>query len=130
MDQGLGGAVAGGNGARGGAGKAPVDRVHLARYTLGNLELETEVLQLFVEQAPMTLASLGSAVTPRDWHAAAHTLKGSARAVGAWAVAECAERAERLTPGSDSREKAAAVAAVEAALAEVVAYIDKLEAVA
>ena len=32
----------------------------------------------------------------KDWIEAAHTLKGSARAVGAWAIAECAQAAEAL----------------------------------
>ena len=62
----------------------PIDHPHLARYTLGNRALEQEVLQLFADQAPQTLASLAAANSAKAWHAAAHTLKGSAMAVGAW----------------------------------------------
>ena len=36
------------------------------------------------------------ALADKDWKDLTHTLKGSARAVGAWRVAEAAERAEPL----------------------------------
>jgi HPt (histidine-containing phosphotransfer) domain-containing protein len=46
--------------------------------------------------APRYFAKMQSAANLKDWAEAAHTLKGSARAVGAWAVAECAQAAEAL----------------------------------
>lgn len=61
---------------------------------MGDATLEREILQLFVDQLPEILARLNGAETVTDWKMAAHTLKGSARAVGAWAVAECASMAE------------------------------------
>jgi HPt (histidine-containing phosphotransfer) domain-containing protein len=75
---------------------APIDWAHLARFTLDDKALEYEVLGLFAMDAPRYLAKLYAATDGRDWVEAAHTLKGSARAVGAWAVAECAEAAEKL----------------------------------
>ncbi len=74
----------------------PVDLVHLSRYTLGDLALEREVLRLFCTQSFLCLDQLRVAQSGKDWIDAAHSLKGSARAIGAWGVADCAERAERL----------------------------------
>lgn len=73
----------------------PVDLKHLRRYTLGDAALEREVLDLFFGQLPATLSALSNARTPQDWKVAAHTLKGSGRAVGAWRIARLAEQAER-----------------------------------
>ena len=75
-----------------------LDRNHLARYTLGDAALEREVLGLFVDQIPETLDALDRAEGDEGRVMAAHTLKGSARAVGAGrlaAVAEAVERAAR-----------------------------------
>ena len=74
---------------------APIDLKHLRRYTMGNIELEKEILELFLGQLPETIRSLREAASERDWHVAAHTLKGSGRAVGAWRVARLAEHAEK-----------------------------------
>ncbi|MEQ1718528.1 MAG: Hpt domain-containing protein [Hyphomicrobium sp.] len=73
----------------------PVDLKHLRRYTLGDASLEREVLDLFLGQLPQTIAALGAAASEKDWKMAAHTLKGSGRAVGAWRIARIAEQAER-----------------------------------
>ncbi|MDP1911467.1 MAG: Hpt domain-containing protein [Hyphomicrobium sp.] len=75
---------------------APVDLAHLSRYTLGDRGLELEILGLFVDQLPITIAALRESETEKDWGMAAHTLKGSARAVGAWSLATIAEEAERM----------------------------------
>ncbi|MGD9783300.1 MAG: Hpt domain-containing protein [Hyphomicrobiaceae bacterium] len=105
----------------------PIDHAHLDRYTLGNLELEREVLALFAGEAPRTLERIREAAAAQPpcaqaWQAACHTLKGSARAVGAWPLAEAAEAAERQTaPGVEEAE--APLRAIEAALAEVLAHI-------
>lgn len=74
----------------------PIDRAYLARFTLGNTALEHEVLQLFSDQLPIYLRSLTDAHTRKAWKEAAHTIKGSAFAVGAHRLARCAELAERL----------------------------------
>ena len=54
------------------------------------------MLRLFANDAPRYLAKVQSANSQREWAEAIHTLKGSARAVGAWAIAECAQAAEML----------------------------------
>jgi HPt (histidine-containing phosphotransfer) domain-containing protein len=68
----------------------PIDTEHLMRMTLGDDSLEQEVLAMFSAQAAGLVAAL--AALPADASALAHTLKGSARAIGAFAVADAAER--------------------------------------
>jgi HPt (histidine-containing phosphotransfer) domain-containing protein len=107
-------------------GLPPVDHAHLARYTFGNRALEVEVLQLFAAQAPDYLADLRAAQTEKAWRDAAHTLKGSARAVGALKVADCAERVEALRASTDAQAKSKAVAALSEALDEAREHIAAL----
>jgi HPt (histidine-containing phosphotransfer) domain-containing protein len=92
---------------------APIDWAHLSRFTMNDKALEREVLGLFAAEAPRYLARLQGATNRKDWIEAAHTLKGSARAVGAWAIAECAQAAEALQL-SAQREFAAATSGGEA----------------
>ncbi len=76
--------------------ETPIDWAHLSRFTLNDRALEQEVLGLFAMEAPRYLARMQGATDRKEWMEAAHTLKGSARAVGAWAIAECAQAAETL----------------------------------
>ena len=102
---------------------APIDREHLARMTLGERSLEREVLALFDRQADMLLGRMSKSV-PAVAAAAAHTLKGSARGVGAWRVASAAEAVELAAAGLAGEYKAtlgtirAAVDEAKAAIAE------------
>lgn len=82
----------------------PVDLVHLSRYTLGNRALEREILELFRTQSDIYLRRLESAETEKAWAEAAHTIKGSARGIGAWGIAAAAEVAEGLK-GADWAER-------------------------
>lgn len=70
----------------------PISLDQLRRMTLGDPDLEREVLAMFAGQAGRILSEL--ATLPADAAALAHTLKGSARAIGAQAVAETAEIVE------------------------------------
>jgi HPt (histidine-containing phosphotransfer) domain-containing protein len=79
----------------------PLDRGHLARQTLGDSDLEREVLSLFRRQSSIILARLIEAREAEERRAAAHTLKGSARALGAWRVAAAAEAVEAATTQPD-----------------------------
>ncbi len=103
-----------------------IDHEHLRRYTLGDPGLELEILGLFAEQLPITIGALEHATSDKDWGMAAHTLKGSARAVGAWPLAALAEDAERLTTNADSGRRAAILRRLEAAADEARAYIAAL----
>lgn len=106
---------------------APIDLDHLRRYTLGDRRLEHEVLWLFIEQAPVTLAALKCAATRKEWTAAAHTLKGSARAVGAWRLAKLAEQAEKSDGPADRPACETVLRGLDEATAEARAHIVALD---
>lgn len=76
----------------------PIDFEYLRRYTFGDERLEREVLELFCLHAPCLLAEMKAATTPTAWQQAAHSLKGSALAVGALSVARLSEEAEAAAP--------------------------------
>jgi HPt (histidine-containing phosphotransfer) domain-containing protein len=76
------------------ADRPPIDIAHLSGMTQGNRALQSQVLELFDRQAELLLARMQE-VTPAGVAGLAHTLAGSARAVGAWRVAEAAEALER-----------------------------------
>jgi len=77
------------------AASRPVDLVHLARQTMGDRDLEREVLALFVQQA-LSVRDRIAGAGEQERLALAHGLKGAARGVGAFAVADCAAGIERL----------------------------------
>jgi len=100
-----------------------IDEVHLGRMTLGDRSLEREVLEIFARQTTLTLKRLAGA-EPARAAAAAHTLKGSARGIGAWRVARAAERLEQAAAGEgDDEAMNAAITELEAASLEVCAAI-------
>lgn len=101
----------------------PVDLKHLRRYTLGDAGLEREILGLFFAQLPNTIAALSGASTQKEWKVAAHTLKGSGRAVGAWRIARIAEQAENSQGIADAAHVANTVALLEAAAEEARLFI-------
>ena len=104
---------------------APIDRGHLARYTLGDRELELEVLALFAGQAGKCLGEMAMVRTPKDWKETAHGLKGSARAVGAWDVANLAASAEAMD-GDNPIHRSAVLDALGVALSATTRYIAEI----
>jgi HPt (histidine-containing phosphotransfer) domain-containing protein len=96
-----------------------IDEDHLGRMTLGDRSLEQEVLEIFARQTTLSLSRLAGA-EPARAAAVAHTLKGSARGIGAWRVARAAERLEQTASGKgDDKALQAAIAQLEAASTEV-----------
>jgi HPt (histidine-containing phosphotransfer) domain-containing protein len=100
----------------------PIDLQHLRRMTLGDSVLEREVLGMFLAQTARLIDDLTIAVEPS---ALAHRLKGSARAIGAFRVAEGAAALECAIGRGDNPSQilieldhamAAARAAIEAML--------------
>ena len=77
----------------------PLDFEHLERMTLGDAGLEHEVLAMFAAQSAKLIGTLAN--LPADAGALAHTLKGSARAIGAFGVADAAARLEAVLAGND-----------------------------
>ena len=72
----------------------PVDLAFLARQTGGDRALEEEVLRLFARQASILGNELRSQTDCETRKRSAHTLKGAARAVGAFSLADQALRIE------------------------------------
>jgi len=70
------------------------DRAHLARYTGGDAALEAELVGMLDRQIEVQVETLAAARTIEAWKAAAHTLKGAARGIGAMALGEACAQAE------------------------------------
>lgn len=73
---------------------AVLDLVHLTRQTFGDASLEREVLLLFVRQAKATVTALRQAKSDEERRRLFHMLKGSARGVGAFRLADMADAGE------------------------------------
>jgi hypothetical protein len=87
----------------------PVDLDHLNRYTGGDRGLNEEILKLFEDQCAITLAQLEAlarddGAASKSWRELTHTLKGAARGVGAFGLADIAAEAEKI-----STDKTAAI---------------------
>jgi len=104
----------------------PVDLVHLSRYTLGERALEREVLELFCTQSLVYLERLRAAQSDQDWKDAAHSLKGSASAIGAWRTAEAAQRAEAMSGEILIEARDLRLREIESSLREAETYIGAL----
>jgi HPt (histidine-containing phosphotransfer) domain-containing protein len=100
----------------------PIDIAHLKRMTPGDAGLEREVLAMFAGQAARLIGAL--AALPADAAEIAHTLNGSARAIGAFRVAAAAEAFEAEM--RDGGEPAAALAALQQAVAQARGAIDAM----
>jgi HPt (histidine-containing phosphotransfer) domain-containing protein len=105
----------------------PIDSAHLDRMTLGDASLEREVLAMFSGQAVGLidrLATLSLETKSQDALALAHKLKGSARAIGAFRVADAAEGLEAAIRHGD--DPAQALARLKDAVAEARTAIDTI----
>lgn len=98
----------------------PIDLQHLSRMTLGEPGLEREVLSLFADQSRDLIEKL--AKLPGDAAGLAHTLKGSARAIGAFRVAEAALHFEGAL--RDEHDPTTALSALRDAVDEARSAID------
>lgn len=96
----------------------PVDLVHLARQTMGDKELEVEILSLFARQARAALLEMTAGDLPPA--TVAHRIKGAAGAVGAFKVAGIAGEIEA------GQTDAASLARFGAAVIEAENFINKL----
>lgn len=78
----------------------PIDFDHLQKQTMGDRGLAVEVMQIFLEQMQLQMAHL-SCKQP-DLRSRAHSIKGSARGIGAWSLAEQAEIVELADTDTDT----------------------------
>jgi HPt (histidine-containing phosphotransfer) domain-containing protein len=100
----------------------PIDLEHLRRTTFGDAGLEREVLAMFVGQATRLVGML-CAILP-DAGALVHTLKGSARAIGAFRVSDAADELERAIRNGD--DPAASLAELKDTVAEASCAIEAI----
>jgi HPt (histidine-containing phosphotransfer) domain-containing protein len=81
-----------------------IDLVHLARQTGGDDVLEQELLALFAEQCQRQIGIIREVADCMKRADAAHTLKGAAKAVGAWHVADAADAVEIALAATPARQ--------------------------
>lgn len=93
----------------------PIDIAHLARMTLGDRNVEFQVLELFDRQVEVLIGRMRE-VGPTGVASLAHTLTGSARGIGAWRVADAAEALERAV--ADKQEWLSALDTLDCAVIE------------
>jgi HPt (histidine-containing phosphotransfer) domain-containing protein len=94
-----------------------VDFDYLETFAAGDLTVVRDVLGLFVEQAKDW--EIGLVRADDDWRDLVHTIKGTARGVGAHELGDVAERAEREGPQLSLQ----VLAALNAAVAEIQRYL-------
>ena len=106
-----------------------VDFGYLETYAGGDMALVEEVLGLFREQAVMWVRLLDPAAEGEAWRDGAHTLKGSARGIGAGALAEACDAAELAGPdvGERTVRLERVKDALDAALSDIAAYLHERE---
>lgn len=97
-----------------------VDFEYLESFAAGDMQVVTEVLSLFQGQAEGWMARIEA--PPEGWRDLAHTIKGAARGVGATALGDVADRAER----GDASMAPELRAALADALAEIEGYLARI----
>lgn len=102
-----------------------IDLTHLAKQTLGDPALESEILALFVRQSRTLADRIALETNARKRRDMLHTLKGSARAVGAWQVARMAECLELLLSTAECDPRGA-VHGLAASVTDAIAAIEDL----
>ncbi|MCP4185505.1 MAG: Hpt domain-containing protein [Hyphomicrobiales bacterium] len=70
--------------------EAALDLVHLSRQTMGDTKLEQEILVLFLIQCETCEKALSLPSKPEMLPEIAHQMKGCAKSVGAWDIAQTA----------------------------------------
>ena len=76
--------------------KPEIDFSHLKQYVGGDIALTAEVFGLFKHQVDMWQKLLNADADDENWVSVMHSLKGSARAVGAMGLADICEMGEGM----------------------------------
>ncbi|HEY2662643.1 MAG TPA: Hpt domain-containing protein [Caulobacteraceae bacterium] len=101
-----------------------VDFAYLEAYAAHDQGVVEEVLNLFCEQAALWRRLLDPHAASEGWRDAAHTLKGSARSIGAGALAEVCEAVELSGDDGMRTARLSQVGdALDVALADIAAYL-------
>ena len=99
---------------------AAVDFEYLEGFAAGDTQVVTEVLNLFVGQAETWRPRLTA--PDAGFRDLVHTIKGSARGIGAGALGDVADRAER----GDASMAGEVLAALDEAMAEIEGYLTRV----
>ncbi len=85
-----------------GPDSSPISIEHLSRITMGDKDLEREVLTMFLSQSANFLVRLAD--LPDHAGDIAHSLKGSAGSIGAMKVAQIAQELEMTLQAGENAE--------------------------
>ena len=100
-----------------------VDFAYLEAYAGGDVGVVAEVLGLFREQAALWARLLDPAAVSEGWRDAVHTLKGSARSIGAAALGEACAEAETASDAARGAALGRVLDALDRVLADIAAYL-------
>ncbi len=104
---------------------ALLDTIHLGAQTGGDCLLQRDLLNLFVAQSAELMAAMR--IAPGNAGDLAHKFGGSARAIGAFELAEAAARLEGAVAGKDAQTALESVdAALGRTLSAIEAYLSEL----
>jgi len=101
------------------------DQQHLRQYTGDDRALQRELLDLFLGHFAPVRTQLDAARSAQDWKFAAHSLKGSARSIGAPRVAAVAEKLDAMDFETPKSRKARLLDDLDKAMAAFAAEVKK-----
>lgn len=107
------------------AQEQPIDLSHFEMFTDNDPDLEKELLNLFFEQAELSLSDLEQSLSDNDndtWEAAAHRLKGAAANLGAEPLAKACENAEYASE-NDKPDTTAMLTDIQTTLEELKTFL-------
>lgn len=107
--------------------RQPIDLDHLSRYTGGDEQTNAEILSLFANQSTEILARLEAAFKigdVKDWREAAHSLKGGARGIGAFHLADSAANVEAVDIAADASSAARVLHDLKSQMLAVTLFIE------
>ena len=84
-----------------------IDINYLNELTTGDLKIERELMQLFVDRSIEKIDKMTVALENDDnemWNEASHALKGAAGAIGAWDFMRLAESAQKVKNDTKSKK--------------------------
>lgn len=108
--------------------ESEIDFDHLNQYVGGDVSLTAEVFSLFQHQVEMWGRALVPETDDDTWMSVTHSLKGSARAVGAIYLAQLCENAEiYVGDGNRAGLREKAVQDIEFSISRTIAEIQRWE---
>ena len=105
-----------------------IDFAHLSRYVGDDPVLTAEVFGLFKNQVDLWSSSLVADLEDDSWEMMTHSLKGTARAIGATNLAQICEEAEELIgEGKRPGSREVFVGKIESSIGQVMIEIQRWE---